>query len=138
MLNPKPSLPPFAFHMMEDLPATPSPALASGDWQQQVAARTAPPPKTPWWEELLKSRAVVAVGAAVLALLLLALLKPPIVQQTSSNAFETATLSLPRLAVWSVVVGGLVFAAPYAWAALQRCSNGGNRGSGGLAIVSPA
>lgn len=106
---------------MEELPATPS-AMAR-TWQKDLVARTASPSVAPWWEELLRSRAVVAVGAFVLALLLLAVVNPPIVQKTSDNAFETATLSLPKLVLWSAAVGVIVYVAPYAWSALQGCSS---------------
>lgn len=107
---------------MEDKLATPprSP-IATRNWQTRLAARTSPAPQTPWWQELLQNRAVVAVGAFVLSLLLLAVIKPPIVQKTSDTAFEPATLSIPRALVWSAIVGGIVYAAPYAWQALQGC-----------------
>lgn len=113
---------------MEDLPATPKSGSDGGttlarDWQKRLAARTAPPPTEPWWQDLLKSRAAVAVGAAVAALLILAIARPPLVQKTSDTAFESATLSVLRLLVWSALVGGAVYAAPYAWAALQNCGS---------------
>lgn len=113
--------------MADDAPVVPAPASVPvpapvsdmPEWQQRLRAAAAPPPRTPWYEAVARSRLAVAAGAAVLALLLLALLAPPMVQQTSDTAFEGATLSVPRLLIWSGVVGGVVFAAPYAWAALQ-------------------
>lgn len=90
-----------------------TPSALNREWQKSLHACMQSAPTTPWYQSVCGNRAAVALGAGVLALLLLALLAPPIVQQTSANAFENATLSLPRLLIWSALAGGLVFALPF-------------------------